>query len=94
MQLFLGRLPIHLSGSGAQLYRKPLQGFIEFSDGFLFVDSFKALQSFNFRVRRFSDRVGQFRLPAARRAFQQNGLIELARQVNNRGRHLVGDVSA
>ena len=82
MQFGLQGLPINAARLSLQLDAKPLQWLIEFTNGFLFVDALVALETFDTRVCSLSNRICKLRLAAARRAFEQQRLLELCRQVH------------
>jgi len=65
MQFGLHALPIDATGLGPQLDAEPLQRLIEFSNGFLFVDAFVALQSLNTRICSLSNGVGELSFAAS-----------------------------
>ena len=71
---------------------RALQGGIELSNGFLFIDSRVALKSLHDRVKGKRQRLRKLRLAAAGRAFDQNRLPQLARYVHLGERDLIDDV--
>jgi hypothetical protein len=84
MQFGLEALPIDAAGLCYQFNAEPLKGFIELTDGLFFIDSFVTLQALDRCICGFCDCIGELRLPAASRPFEQKRLMEFRRKVNRR----------
>jgi hypothetical protein len=69
-----------------------LQRFVEFANGLLFANSFKALQAFDFRTCSFGYGISQFGLSAAWWSFEKNGFRQFGGEEYNRGGYVVDGV--
>src|SRR5262249_16204381 len=91
MQFLTDRLPI-ASDFRSCFKKECLQGFVELSNGLVFIDSDVALQAFDDCLCGSRNGICEFRLATSRRSFDQKRPAHLGRQKDDRQDRLINDV--
>src|SRR5437762_12853077 len=76
-----------------QFNGKTLERLVELSNGFLLIDSFKALQALDLRAGDFRDGIGKLGLATSGWSLKQNWFIQFCCEVNGCRGDFIGDVA-